>query len=372
MDKPRFDVTPVKLQRMNATMMSSNIGVWDLEVKVTTARHLNVQHKIVETLRDDVLTLANIDADMITQALGYLGNAKLTTGAQPTGLVGGKLELKESTHDVKMDGDEGSLVTTEHIFAGILTVVHDTGGGGGDISIYSMDAVSDAHANGYYSENPGYLRGATAMTWATVFYLESMPTAPFGTVALVSHGDVSSGNSLYYFVNQTSFQFRLKDGTGSIWGTPTKTWVAGDVGKYHTAVATYSANVLRLYINGVEVSTGNTTDGGISQDTITQGLGFLRRYSGGDVNPFYWLVGFAASESIALSATQVGVWNTLCRTQFACAAFTGSEYIWNARDIPNVESTWIGQQGGENMLKEATAVETAVNVVPSTSVTWGT
>lgn len=370
MDKPRFDVVMTKLERTPHTMPSSNIGMWNVGVRVTVARHLNVQHKVVETLRDDVLTLANIDADMIAQALGYLGNARVTSGASATGLVGGKLELVESTHNVQLDREEASLVLTEHEFAGILTVVHDTGGASGETSMYSMDAVSDAQSNGYYSQNVGFLRGATTMTWAAVFYLETVPTVGFGQSPLVVNGDISSGNPVYFLTNEGTFYFRIRDGLGTLYGSPAKTFTAADEGKFHTAVATYSSNVLRLYVNGTQIGSGDTTGGGITQNTADKGIGFLRQYSGGGVNPFYWLVGAGMSETTALSPAQAAVWHTLSQTQFACATFSGIEYLWNMRDNPTAAATWSAQRGSQTMLRGDVA--TTFHSTPFSSVVWGT
>lgn len=105
--------------------VTSNVGLLAITIEVSVVRHVGPEHMAVDTLRDQVKALAVLDADVVSQALGYPGNLDRPT----TGIVSGLLTHVESDIELALpsDGTGPGTVTTTHVFTGVVQTAPGVG-----------------------------------------------------------------------------------------------------------------------------------------------------------------------------------------------------------------------------------------------------
>ena len=152
--------------------------------------------------------------------------------------------------------------------------------------------------------------------------------------------------------------------------TPTYSWVAGDVGKYHTVVLTHDGAVIKLYRNGAIVGTSTVCVGYAVPDVdIKTAIGCGYNGVGATVfgGTIVSYVGMAVSEGTALSAANVTTWHNDSKTLLDVADFAGpAQYRWQASDNVGLASPWTDDIGGVALTRVGTG-GTLVQEVP----TWG-
>ena len=121
---PKYDVRMTGLERHPASSpVNGSTALYNVEIEVTVARHLNVAHAVIDANRDTILAAAMEDGDHIAQALMYPGNLSTTTGGTSTGLASGMLQFEGSDTEVILGAaSEPSLVRSVHRFRGVAVV----------------------------------------------------------------------------------------------------------------------------------------------------------------------------------------------------------------------------------------------------------
>lgn len=122
---PKFDVRLTRIERHpNTPPVGGSLALYNVEVEVTVARHLNVTHAIIDANRDTILAAAIEDGDHIAQALMYPGNLTQTAAGAATGLASGLLVFDSSDSEVVLSDAAAtpSLVRSTHRFRGVAVV----------------------------------------------------------------------------------------------------------------------------------------------------------------------------------------------------------------------------------------------------------
>lgn len=96
----------------------SSLALYKLGIEVRVVRHVDHTHKSSNALRDDAKALAANDADVLAQALCYLGNITSAT----TGVVSGQLQYMGSDVEVSLDDDEAPRIQGTHRFEAVASV----------------------------------------------------------------------------------------------------------------------------------------------------------------------------------------------------------------------------------------------------------
>lgn len=99
----------------------SNVAQYDVEMRVRVTRVLDRTAEIDDAARDAVKAAAMMDADVLSQALGYPGNLTTTAAGTATGIVSGLLTYRDSSSSVGGAVDDGAgIIETDHRFTAIV------------------------------------------------------------------------------------------------------------------------------------------------------------------------------------------------------------------------------------------------------------
>lgn len=125
--KPRIEPSVRVVGRNeNTPGVMGSYNLIDVEVTVRVVRFVNANHKLKDSLADDVKAAAARDADVIRQALTYPNNLTATSGGTATGLCTGLLSYEGSDEPSvewdDADNSEGGRIETVHRFTGIVQV----------------------------------------------------------------------------------------------------------------------------------------------------------------------------------------------------------------------------------------------------------
>lgn len=360
--KPVFDVSLDGLARDDGADGFSHSAIYRLGVTVRVIRFLGAEHALTDATRDNVAALAAVDADMIAQAFSFDGSSQTwQVDGSPTGIVGGKLEVTRSAHEVTLAADQPSKITTLHKLTGWVRVALAAP------AFYLWDPVTESTATVYNSPDTGSVMiGSNTMTWGIVFYQERVTPANYGSVVTIMRGSLVAGvgNRHGVFTNNGAFYFRIYDGTGTLYGSATPTLGTAYDGTMVSLVWTYNSPTLRTYVNGVQYGSDVTTGGGIT--TVPDGVygGGTKCLSinsdgifggGANKNDSLWYMGAALSNTTAMTSTQVAAWHSATMRSGRVARFSGVQYLLDMSQNTGLGATWTDDVGGVAFSKYGTS-----------------
>lgn len=350
----RFDVSIESLERDPA----SDLGriIYRIAINVRVVRSLTVLDALDDATRDAAMAAAADDIDYISQCFCFEDNVTISQ----TGLASGKLEHVSTETSVDLASNAPSHVTSQHRFSGWVLVRPDAR------SYYFLDPVTEATATSYDSPTTGnVMQGSTTMTWGLVYYQETPAPANYGTVVVMYRGGLSGGGTKHgVFTNDGAIYFRIYDGTGTLYGSSTPTIGSSYNGQVVTLCWTYNSPTLRTFVNGVQYGADVTTGGGITQapDGPFGGGSYCLSLnkdgvfgSGGNKNDSFWYMGFALSQTTALSVSQVASWHEAVKRTGSVASYPGVQYLVDMRDNTAMGATWTDRVAGINWTRLGTS-----------------
>ena len=110
---PRVETSIVAIDKHPTDYhVMGTLRLYRIAVDVSVTRHADLEHKLTDSVRDDLMGLATQDVDILVQALTYPGNLTQDNDSNATGLVSGRMQFDSSEFDVLLGDDEPGLVKT--------------------------------------------------------------------------------------------------------------------------------------------------------------------------------------------------------------------------------------------------------------------
>lgn len=252
------------------------------------------------------------------------------------------------------------------------------GFGGGKVpapTVPTMYAVAgfDNSNNRFYSSannDPPFSTGTNPFSVAVLCRITAVPTT--GTQSLFCHSVASSatdGWTIYSNPTTARLNFVVFDsGGGKV--SPTRDWVAGDIGKIHAIVGTYSGTAIRMYFDRALVG-ASTAVGTLDTPAAT-----LRTAIGAaDANGTdslaasnYQIIGCAYTD-VEMSLANVQAWcdATKAANEIEPLGVGTTDYLWRASDNQGLSSPWTDTRQGLALTRRGTGLTLTEIAGP----TWG-
>lgn len=251
------------------------------------------------------------------------------------------------------------------------------GFGGGKVpaptvpTMYAVAGFDNANNRFYSSANDAqpFATGTNPFSVAVLCRITAVPTS--ATQVIFSHGGSSGttdGWALYSNPTTARLNFVVFDTGGKV--SPTRDWVAGDIGKIHAIVGTYSGTAIRMYFDRALV--GASTAVG----TLDTPANTLRTAIGSfDINGTdsfagsnYEIIGTAYTD-VAMSLAEVQAWCDACKAanEIEPLGVGTTDYLWRASDNQGLSSPWTDTQQGLALTRRGTGLTLTEIAGP----TWG-
>jgi hypothetical protein len=187
-----------------------------------------------------------------------------------------------------------------------------------------------------------------------IFYLKAVPAAgqvPFSQAKT----PLDTNGSFQILVTPTVFSFQIRNITLGYNNAPNYTH-SSNIGKFFAVTITQASDVIRSYVQGVEVGTGSLSLGTSVLASTASTVTYVGHRDTSNIATDISVVGVAGVNGSAPSATNIADWYAACVAANGMADMPGvtESHRWSMRDYLAVGTTWPDQVAAAALTKTGT------------------